>query len=160
MQGMPSNDCWLWPGGKNAYGYGTIATGGRGGGESLVHLVAYRLTYGEIPDGLHVDHTCHGADLECPGGKTCPHRRCLNPAHLEAVTQAENNRRMQARKLKCPEGHPLEGENLYVAPATGHRECRTCRRRNMRNHYARNIGTRDARNAKRRAAYAAKVAAR
>lgn len=38
---------------------------------------------GPIPEGLHLDHLCRV-------------RRCVNPAHLEPVTQAENNYR-QAR---------------------------------------------------------------
>jgi hypothetical protein len=60
----------------------------------------------------------------------------VNPAHLEAVTQAENNRRMQARKTHCSKGHPLFGDNLYSAPGTTHRECRTCRKANRTAWYA------------------------
>jgi hypothetical protein len=46
----------------------------------LAHRVAYRLTVGEIPDGLTVDHLCRN-------------RMCVNPDHMELVTLAENGRR-------------------------------------------------------------------
>lgn len=51
------------------------------------HVVAYELAYGPVPDGLHVDHLCNI-------------RLCVEPKHLEAVTQAENNHRMYARRSK------------------------------------------------------------
>lgn len=35
----------------------------------------------------------------------------------------------QKSKTHCRNGHPYSPENTYVAPATGHRQCRTCRRR-------------------------------
>lgn len=33
----------------------------------------------------------------------------------------------QAVKTHCNEGHPLSGDNLYVIPSSGGRQCRTCR---------------------------------
>jgi hypothetical protein len=119
--------CWPWPGWTQEFGYGIITSGGRSAAKlHRVHIVAFEIANGPVPAGLHVDHTCHGADLTCPGGPSCLHRRCVNPAHLEAVTQAENNRRMQARKTHCTEGHPLSGENLYIYPLDGSRQCREC----------------------------------
>ena len=132
-----SDACWHWPGALNVYGYGFLSEGSRTSrGIKMAHTVAYESVYGPVPEGLHLDHLCHGADLTCPGGgPACLHRRCVNPAHLEAVTQAENNRRMQARKTHCPKGHPLFGPNLYSAPGSKNRECRTCRKANRESWY-------------------------
>lgn len=35
---------------------------------------------------------------------------------------------LNAEKTHCKYGHPLSGDNLYVEPKRGFRECRTCRR--------------------------------
>lgn len=51
------------------------------------------LVNGFLTPGLQVDHTCHEADASCPGGVGCLHRLCVNPAHLEEVTNRENRRR-------------------------------------------------------------------
>lgn len=69
--------CWIWQRSTTRNGYPRIRVGGR---TRLAHRVAYETFIGPIPDGLHIDHTCFQS-------------LCVNPAHLEAVTQAENNRR-------------------------------------------------------------------
>lgn len=122
--------CWLWTGRPNGGGYGRIAIGG--GSHVYVHRFAYELTHGPIPDGLTVDHECHTKDESCVGGPTCPHRRCVNPAHLVAVTRGENTLRgnspfsINAAKTHCIRNHPLSGDN--VRWYKGHRECRACDR--------------------------------
>ena len=77
------------------------------------HRLAYEDAYGTIPDGLHIDHTC------------C-NRGCMNPEHLEAVTQEENNKRISYRRVECKRGHKLSGHNVLVLPSEGYRRCRTC----------------------------------
>lgn len=77
------DDCWPWLMGRHARGYGRVRLPGVG--VAPTHRVAYLLAVGPIPDGLAIDHLCG----------TPP---CCNPAHLEAVTQAENNRRAFARQ--------------------------------------------------------------
>lgn len=72
--------CWLWIGTVDRWGYGQMKWQGRRPGS---HRVAYELLVGPIPEGLTLDHLCR-----VPG--------CVNPAHLEPVTQAENNRRAAA----------------------------------------------------------------
>lgn len=88
------------------------------------HNAMWILMGGEIPEGYELDHLCHTNDLTCPGGDDCPHRRCVNPAHLEPVTHAENSRRAAARRPDhCPYGHPYNGTNNL-----GYRRCLTCHR--------------------------------
>lgn len=89
------DECWLWTGPMfTVSGYGQL---GYGGAPLYAHRVSYEVNVGPIPEGLVIDHTCHNADPDCPGG-VCIHHRCVNPAHLEAVTSDENVRRGFARK--------------------------------------------------------------
>lgn len=83
------NGCWNWTANVSHKGYAMFREGKMG----AAHLWAYRHFVGEIPLGLQIDHTCHTDDAACPGGDTCPHRRCVNPAHLEPVTARENSLR-------------------------------------------------------------------
>lgn len=81
--------CWEWTGGTNSDGYGLVGSG-RSALNVTVHRVAVIVRDGrDIPDGMTVDHLCHKAD-ECPGGRTCRHRRCVNPEHLAVTTLAVN----------------------------------------------------------------------
>lgn len=90
----PNSNCWLWLGPTNK-GYGLVnapwtdielarADQGlpmrRPRTPVAAHRWAYAVLVGPIPRGLHLDHWCR---VRC----------CVNPAHLEPVTQAENNHR-------------------------------------------------------------------
>ncbi|GLY21657.1 HNH endonuclease signature motif containing protein [Micromonospora sp. NBRC 101691] len=127
--------CWTWRG--DLYdGYGRL---GRKGDQA--HRVAYELMVRPIPAGMVIDHLCHNHDESCPGGSGCVHRRCVNPAHLEAVTQRDNVLRSphtmpnrNAAKTECPQGHPYDEANTYsrrTPQGRARRECRTCRRERL-----------------------------
>lgn len=84
--------CWQWSGAKHKNGYGTFWDG-----ESAVrpHRWFYKYLNGNISDDLVIDHLCRNPS-------------CVNPKHLEAVTQQQNVDRSpihNANKLKCPSGH-------------------------------------------------------
>lgn len=77
----PAGDgCWLWTGARFFNGYGQFRGGGGGSARVRAHRWSYEYHVGPIPEGLQLDHLCRI-------------RHCVNPAHLEPVTQAENNRR-------------------------------------------------------------------
>jgi len=87
------------------------------------HRAAYLYAKGPIPDGFVVDHLCKNT-------------RCVNPAHLEAVTRRTNTLRgegktaVNAQRLFCVKGHPLFGENLrtYEGISGPARGCKACGR--------------------------------
>lgn len=120
--------CWLWTGAISARGYGQIGVGGK---TRSTHRVAYECMVGAVPPGLQIDHTCHNTDPTCAGGVTCRHRRCLNPAHLEAVTALVNLSRSPNQPVgavKCGAGHDYSAENTAYRKDSGTRICRACQR--------------------------------
>lgn len=117
--------CWQWTGFVTKHGYGR--TYFRGNRSTPAHQAFYMLLVGPIPKGRVLDHACHTNDTTCPGGPTCLHRRCVNPAHLEPVTGEENSSRgVTGRRTHCPKGHAYDGENTLVS--SGRRYCRACQR--------------------------------
>jgi len=106
--------CWLWQGAISTDGYGLFwLTKSR-----KAHRVAYELVKGEIPAGLTLDHLCRV-------------RNCVNPDHLEPVSNYENLMRspiapaaVHARTTHCPQGHPYDEKNTRWY--RGWRYCRTC----------------------------------
>lgn len=132
--------CWLWTASEQGRGYGQIGRDDGAAGIFLAHRAAYELLVGPIPEGLTLDHMCHNGS-GCPGGPSCPHRRCVNPAHLEPASLGDNLRRgeslaaHQARQTHCVHGHEFTPENTRWWK--GHRNCRTCDKRHEANRKAR-----------------------
>ncbi|WP_374935540.1 HNH endonuclease signature motif containing protein [Streptomyces sp. SM13] len=124
-----TDTCWIWTGIVDQYGYGKLRDGAHLGS---AHRISHELFVGLIPEGLQVDHLCHNADDDCAGGDGCLHRRCVNPAHLEAVTKRTNLLRgktivaLAASRTHCPKGHPYDEGNTVVQ-GDGKRRCRACR---------------------------------
>lgn len=104
----PNSGCWIWTSGTNDQGYGRFLVGGR-----LVqaHRFSYQTFKAELIEGLVIDHLCRNT-------------LCVNPDHLEQVTQDENMAR--ARKAQCRRGHNFTLENTLIISTTGIRQCRAC----------------------------------
>ena len=87
--------CLLRGGCTNSRGYAVISVGGE---RKLAHRVAWQLDRGEIPAGLTIDHV---------RDRDCTHKTCINVAHLEPVTNLENNRRSHAHRVYRPHRRAL-----------------------------------------------------
>jgi hypothetical protein len=112
--------CWIWTGSRYHNGYGRISSRAK---HQSAHRTAYRIFRGPIKPGLQLDHLCR-------------ERGCVNPLHLEPVTNRENTLRGEAPSVAihrsgfCSYGHPMSGANLVSGK--GWRDCRECRLRRQR----------------------------
>jgi len=122
----PADECWIWTGALDTFGYGFVnyqSTGCRG--QTKTHRFVYALLVGDIPEGLTLDHLCRV-------------RNCVNPDHLEPVSQQINLLRgdtiaaSNAAKTHCPRGHALVGDNLVPTGLRKARRCRICARQALR----------------------------
>lgn len=133
--------CWVWIASRKPAGYGQLR---RRGKTLYAHRVAYESLVETIPSGLTLDHLCRN-------------RACVNPVHLEPVSNEENLRRgnhpAPARQVAerawakrraqthCKRGHALDGDN--VRAVGGRRHCRACGRQSL-------ASTAESKNARRR----------
>jgi hypothetical protein len=105
--------CWIWSSKELWYGYGKYFLGGK---LRRAHLVACELAGKQIPEGLVADHLCRV-------------RACVNPDHIEAVTQSENLKRSPltpAGRTRCGRGHDLTLTDSWYYYSGGRRRCRLC----------------------------------
>ena len=113
---VEDGSCWIWTGTPAHGGYATMKVRGRWLG---AHRASYEAFIGPIPKGMVLDHLCKRP-------------LCVNPAHLEPVTQRVNVLRgdtlpaANAAKTECKHGHSFDADNTYITP-DGRRECRACR---------------------------------
>ena len=125
----PNTGCAIWLGEISERGYGRFELHSRR--RLLAHRIAYELLIGPIPGEMPLDHACR---VRC----------CVNVAHLEPVTTAENTRRglRGALKTRCPQGHPWVPENILTYRHGGGgtwRRCRTCWREGKRRSGAKDL---------------------
>lgn len=119
---VQESGCWEWVGRIHKEGYGIWRARGR---PALAHRKMYETHRGPIPKGLVIDHLCRN-------------KICVNPDHLEAVTDRVNILRgsggsaINAQKTSCHRGHPFSARNTYRWHEDGARYCRVCRRDSQR----------------------------
>lgn len=107
--------CWEWDSGRPDR-YGQVWWEGC---NRLAHVVVFELLVGAVPDGLQLDHVHE---------RGCRSKACCWPAHLEPVTQSENQRRaavLRSPRARCPQGHPYDDANTRFY--RGWRYCRACK---------------------------------
>jgi hypothetical protein len=117
--------CWEWTACVRGNGYGKFTVDGR---STAAHRFAFEEMVGPIPEGLVLDHLCRV-------------RTCVNPDHLEPVTQQVNVLRGEAgarqrAQTSCIRGHAFDAANTYICGA-GKRSCRICRYAAVRAYRAR-----------------------
>lgn len=79
----PDTGCWDWQWMTSSDGYGKLQTKD---GCRFAHRIYYERLRGPIPRGKILDHICRN-------------RSCVNPDHLEIVSNTENIRRGERAKL-------------------------------------------------------------
>ena len=118
--------CWLIEKSLDAYGYPYFKLMGK---NIKLHRMIFRMTKGRLLDNMVIDHICN-------------HRNCINPDHLQQITQGENVRRgssistFYASRSACIRDHEYTPENTHWRGTT--RVCRTCKRESERRRHARN----------------------
>ena len=116
--------CWNWDSKIDSNGYGRYKFAGV---SAAAHRVSYTVSVGHISGGMVIDHLCRN-------------RRCVNPEHLEMVTQQENIFRGESGAVLrsrhetncCARGHEIVGENAMPQSRNATPKCRECNREYMR----------------------------
>jgi hypothetical protein len=112
-----TDTCWLWKAGKHnkkkmPLGYGRFRV------KTYVmqaHRLAWELIHAEqVPDHLVIDHRCRIST-------------CVNPAHMEVVTQKVNaERQIKEPKTHCKRGHEFTTATEYWRFPAGRKPSRQC----------------------------------
>ncbi len=92
---IPNGLCWFWQG-TISRGWGHLTFNGK---MNNAHIFSYIAFKGIIPKGMTIDHLCRN-------------RSCVNPNHLEIVSNKENSHRGNRRNLICLHKHKIKSWNL------------------------------------------------
>jgi len=117
-------ECWIWKKSLDVGGYGVFWVGDK---HMKAHRYSWQLVHGPVDPTLCLDHLCRV-------------RSCVNPAHLEPVTNRINVLRgvsivaKVASSDKCMKGHSLSDDNCRITPK-GHRLCRICEKERKYKYY-------------------------
>jgi hypothetical protein len=112
--------CYEWPGYRTNLGYGQLGTAKKLGKNLYAHRLVWEAVNGPIHDGLVLDHLCRNP-------------ACVNPHHLEPVTNKENILRgtgvgaSNSKKTHCKSGHKFDELNTGFLK-DGRRYCKECQR--------------------------------
>lgn len=98
---IKDNGCWIWQGSVDSRGYGQLKSQGI---TWRAHRFFYVSLVNKIPPNYQIDHLCKN-------------KLCVNPEHLEPVTQFENMKRSgvwekNKGRSHCPKGHEYTPENI------------------------------------------------
>ncbi len=121
----PETACWVWTGLMRNKLYGGLNFKKS---RKLAHRVSYETFVGPIPKGLVIDHLCRET-------------RCVNPHHLQPVSNKENILRgsghcsVNSKKTHCKRGHEFTPENTRLYKQyrdNNRRECIECKKMHNR----------------------------
>lgn len=113
------NGCWDWQSSITKHGYGRFIWNGR---QTSAHRYSYETFVGQLIDGLIIHHKCNN-------------RRCVNPSHLQQVTQKTNVKLGKRAYVShtCKYDHALVAKNVYWVK--GKKQCKACSdRRSLNSH--------------------------
>ncbi len=112
------SNCWLWVGSLDPQGYGHFSAGTRTAKGNPQLVYAHRFAYGDIPEGMEINHLC---EIE----------NCVRRDHLELATRMQNARygnsqiALKAAQTHCIRGHAFDEVNTRIAK-NGTRKCKAC----------------------------------
>lgn len=121
------SECIIYTGPVQSKGYGMVRTPT---GRKLLHRHVYETKVGPIPPGRQIHHTC--------GNK-----RCINPAHLVALSPGEHRTvHGQEHRQAHPRCRVCGSNEWYTEGRT--RKCAPCKRRRENERYAARVKGGDA----------------
>ena len=101
----PDGTCWLWTGSKYKKGYGALGVYRKRLKKNFrAHKLAYEMSYGPVPKGKQLRHTC---DVKA----------CVNPCHIIPGTNQDNQNDAKQRG-RIPRGEKRSNAKLSKKKAS------------------------------------------